>query len=135
MICKKCGSQIDNGTYCINCESENSDNIINNQLDKEKNKSDKTKSQTIAHFYIVFLIIAIIIQLIFYFMNNSFNSCVEKVGHKECGLGTLCDKNCMPPFYFTMQILQLFSGMFLLTTPLFLILYLYYRVKEKNRFY
>ena len=29
----------------------------------------------------------------------SYNSCIAVKGHSECGLGTLCDSECFPPFY------------------------------------
>ena len=39
----------------------------------------------------------------------SFDKCVGIKGHSECGLGTLCDNECMPSFYFTFTILNAVS--------------------------
>ena len=63
-------------------------------------------------------------------MDNSFNSCVKEVGHEECGLGTLCDNECMPPFYFTTSIITLLSSVGL--TPVVIVCYLYEKIKERK---
>ena len=109
MICKGCGNVISKGTYCLRCGTENNENAGNEQLDdiqRDYESSNKQKStlKSIFKVIIVWIIILIVLGIIQSIMESSYNHCVDVKGHDECGLGALCDHECMPPFYITVTL-------------------------------
>ena len=60
-----------------------------------------------------------------------FNSCVDAHGHSECGLGLLCDRNCMPPLYLLVTLSFAMSAIITVTgAPIVLFIYYYDRYKK-----
>lgn len=130
MICKNCGNKLTNGTFCIRCGTENSEVIDCQEVIPDKKETDSSKFLRICGKWILFVII---IGIIVFIMNMMFDSCVAQNGHNECGLGTLCDSECMPPFYVTLHavfIISLFIT--IMASPGVLIIYLYDRYKKEK---
>lgn len=93
-------------------------------------------------FKIIFVLIVFFLILFFicYFQDLYFNKCVAINGdHGDCGLGSLCNHECMPPLYFTMTFVliaysffAIISGLVLSSTLLFNIIK-YFVLKKKNK--
>ena len=105
MECKCCGNNITDGTYCSVCGNDNSDHINYKKLDNAEDNVKKKKYHKNLKILIFLIIFLVILWIITSINENSFNSCVERVGHSECGLGALCDHECMPPYYFLFNFL------------------------------
>ena len=132
MVCKKCGNVIKNGTYCLRCGTQNDENVINNQLEeiKEEISNESIKKYKAINAIKKCISFVAIVGVIYFFMDLYFDACVAKVGHSECGLGTLCDRKCMPPFFYT----TLFVFVFSLIAAFFIIPYnLIIIIKENHK--
>jgi hypothetical protein len=98
----------------------------NTILDEEYLNKRIKKIKTVT---IILLIIFLIIFILYLNSESTFDRCVEKVGHSECGLGSLCDSECMPPFYFTLSILGPMSS-FIAIIVLIVGFFQYYKIKK-----
>ena len=133
MNCKNCGSKLTNGSFCIRCGTENNEQIVNNPEQIVIKNKKELGGKRVLKAFIKWIIFVVIIGIVIFIMNNVFDSCVAVKGHKECGLGTLCDHECMPPFYFTMHFIFAFSlvGTFL-AAPIIFVIYFYKEYKKKK---
>lgn len=120
---------------------ERDNNEINNQyLEDDLNTSfyydidPMERLRTVIKRYRKLLIIFIILFSIYLLEESSFNNCVAATGHSECGLGTLCDQKCMPPFYFLISAISpIYSTIFVLVlTPIHIKDYFYWKRKVKE---
>ena len=138
--CRRCGNKLTNGLICLRCgaENENQKEIQEKRTEniKKEEKKKKIKKNNINNFVkaiIIWMIYLAILGIVCFFMQNSFNSCVDKVGHKECGIGILCDYSCMPPFYYTLSLIYSFSITFtVILSPLILFIIIYRKLKYKK---
>lgn len=106
MKCDNCGFNITEGTLCPRCEYENDDEKREKALEEKEERRKKylpqkpKKNNQTLKLLLAWMIFMGILSLVYHLMDSSFQACVKENGHSECGLGTLCDNKCMPPFYF-----------------------------------
>ena len=137
MICKNCQNEIKSGTYCLRCGTENDESIKNIQIE-EVNETPKKKNSILRGaviIAIIWLAVLITLGLIKSNMDASYNSCIAVKGHSECGLGTLCDSECFPPFYIIVSTASTLLHILSITTlPGFLLIALIINyAHEKNK--
>ncbi len=124
MICKNCGNRIHEGSYCLRCGTENDETKNESIIDEiDKDISKTNYRQGTAKLVIKWGIFIIILWIVVGIMKLSFNSCVaNKGGPSNCGLGTLCDHECMPPFYMIANFMAItLTFIAILLSPMFLI--------------
>lgn len=133
MVCKNCGNNLTNGSYCMRCGTENNEQEYNEQIETIKKEINRNnKSQLVAKVYIVIIIVLAIIEIGYFFANNSHKACLARTEKEECIFGNLCLNECTSINYITLSILHFYSFFSLITiSPIFLILYIYYKFKEK----
>ena len=124
MICKNCGNVIHEGSYCLRCGTENDETKNESIIDEiDKDMSKTNYRQGTAKFVVKWGIFIIILWIVVGIMNLSFNSCVaNKGGPSNCGLGSLCDHECMPPFFMITNFMAItLTFISILLSPMYLL--------------